>query len=576
MTVPSLRMSGSISLRNLSGDQMAQTRRRNGFGNKVTKTAIALALAFFFLVAQPCGQSQFILPQIANGSSDQNSIRTAFVFFSNSGTTAQVSLALTDDEGNPFEMTLAGLGTDSQFQFNLGTGQTRFFQSDGNGPLRTGAACITSDRPIGASAVFSIFGAQGELVTEAGVGASPQLTRFQLPVDKEGDFDTGVALFNKNPTAVTLKSTLTDSNGVSQQLEDISLGAGQHAAFFVSAVDPEFSGQGKLSFKASQPASAISLRQDVRLGILTTLPVAETDRSGRLTASNAHDWWSIAVDGDKILLPDGLQEELYVFDDCRNLIRLIDTDEFRPVLPMGTEFSGGPAGLRDAAAHPSGGWVVLIAGSGPDSLMRVQPVEDPNLAGQGPSPSLFSVLSSGFGESMTRGDEIDNFPRVAIGGDTPVVLVSVNSPERGVAVVELDGSLRHTLAPALPASVRYHGIAPMPGSNSIYLLRSDGILEKYADLGTPGLEPEFLGQLPVDVGGRDLAFNPEWRTDSPNLIAAGTDGRVYSFDLQSGEFRLLEVPSLINVYGIDFAGRLGAFARDPALGSLETSWLDEF
>jgi len=274
------------------------------------------------------------------------------------------------------------------------------------------------------------------------------------------------------------------------------------------------------------------------------------------------DWWSIAISGRRTLLPDGYEERLEVFDDCR-----------RPIMPTISPHpvnadcgfvgeSRGPAGVRDAAAHPDGGWVVLTAGPGKDRLLRVQPdLGDP------------SVLSCDFGEAMVRGDEIDNFPRIAIGGAPPAVLVTVRSPltvnppyEPGIAVVRMDGRLIHNIA---QQARRYHGIAVAPGTNRLYLLAEDGTVWRYENFYDKTLQPVHFVTLPGSVRGRDLGYNQAWRTATPNLIAVGADGIVYSIDPQTGRVERLECSFLSNVWAVDFEQSLAAFARD------ETAWLDD-
>ncbi|GEM_PF-2236820 len=283
------------------------------------------------------------------------------------------------------------------------------------------------------------------------------------------------------------------------------------------------------------------------------------------------DWWGIAISGRRVLLPDGYQEGLEVFDDCRRPIKTLS-----PHLPNdecgSVGESAGPAGVRDAVAHPDGGWVVLIAGPGKDRLLRVQP---------GSQPDLFnlSVLSCNFGEAMTRGDEIDNFPRIAIGGSPPAILVTVRSPltvnppfDPGIAVVSMDGRLIHNIA---QQPRRYHGIAVALGTNRLYLLDEDGVVWRYENFHDRTLQRARVAALPVI--GRDLAYNSAWRTASPNLIAVGIDGNVYSIDLPTGRVERLTLGflscSTVNfqscVYAVDFEQSLAAFARD------ETAWLDD-
>lgn len=216
------------------------------------------------------------------------------------------------------------------------------------------------------------------------------------------------------------------------------------------------------------------------------------------------------------------------------------------------ERSPGPPGVRDVAAHPNGGWVVLIAGPGKDVLLRVPPALN------------LSILSCNFGEASERGDD-GLTGRIAIGGSPPAILVTVNSPQRGIAVLGLNGALVHTL----PLGQQYFGIANVPGTNRLYLLRADGVVERYEDLYNPTLAVTPFARLPQGVSGRDLAYNAVWRTPSPNLMAVGSDGRVYAIDLQTGRADPVVTEGVAGVFAVDFEGTLAGFARD------EMAWLDD-
>ncbi|MGH9838839.1 MAG: hypothetical protein ACREEM_08655 [Blastocatellia bacterium] len=270
------------------------------------------------------------------------------------------------------------------------------------------------------------------------------------------------------------------------------------------------------------------------------------------------DWWGIAISGRRILLPDGFQELLEIFDDCRRPIKTLAPHLMNAECGSVGE-SPGPAGVRDAAAHPDGGWVVLIAGPGKDRLLRVQS-----------DLGTLSVLSCDFGEAMTRGDEVNNFPRIAIGGSPTAILVTTTG---GIAVVRMDGRLIHTIAPGR----RYHGVTVATGTNRLYLLSEDGAIWRYENFYDAAGQPVLFTRLPGSVGGRDLGYNSAWRTTSPNLIAVGTDENVYAIDLPTGRVERLTLDflscSAINfqscVFAVDFEQSLAAFARD------ETAWLDD-
>jgi uncharacterized protein (TIGR03437 family) len=284
--------------------------------------------------------------------------------------------------------------------------------------------------------------------------------------------------------------------------------------------------------------------------------------NGQTGLPGFHDWWGIAVSRRLTLVTDSFQENLPIYDACRRQIGIISSAAIGEALNNagcgGVERSGGPCGVRDATAHPDGGWVVLIASPGITVLLRVQP------------DFRLSVLSCDFGVAMPRCDETGNFPRVAIGGSPSALLVTTTG---GIAVVRMDGRLIHTIA----AGRSYHGVAVAPGTNRLYLLAADGTVWRYENFYDAAAQPVFITRLPGGLGGRDLGYNSVWRTASPNLIAVGADGNVYAIDLQTGRVERIPLdflscsPSNFQscVYAVDLEQSLAGVARD------ETAWLDD-
>lgn len=288
---------------------------------------------------------------------------------------------------------------------------------------------------------------------------------------------------------------------------------------------------------------------------LAALEVNLCEQAGQIGSCCGHDWWSIAFIRCRVMIPDGYQEKILVYDHCRQLVGAVSHQAIGEALSKAGVFverSGGPAGLRDVARLPGGGAVALLAGPGSDTLLQI----DDDLA--------VRVLAHEFGEAMNRGDEIGNFPRVAVGGSPPAILVTVNSPESGIAVLGLDGQLIHTL----PLDQSYHGIAVEPGSNRIFMLTADGELQQYADLFDASHTAVVVGRLPEGIAGRDLSFNTNWRAAGPQLVAVGSDGVAYAVDVQSGSVEVMQGTGLTGVWAIDIDGVRAALARD------ETAWID--
>src|SRR5262249_45805267 len=148
------------------------------------------------------GKTQSNLSHVANGTFGGGSFRTTFPLFNTSSTAANVTVTLGRDDGSPFQVTMIGRGTASTFTLVLARGGSAFLETDGTGALEGASAVITSDVPIGASAIFSVFDTQGKFLTEAGVGDAPAQTDLTLPVDISASSDTGIAFYNPNTNAI--------------------------------------------------------------------------------------------------------------------------------------------------------------------------------------------------------------------------------------------------------------------------------------------------------------------------------------------------------------------------------------
>ncbi len=233
-------------------------------------------------VSRSSGSTVFNLPQVANGSFGDGSFKTSFLLFNISGSVANVTLALTKDDGTPFPVTIAGQGTNSTFNLQLAPGASSFLQTDGTGSLAAGAARITSNVPLGAAAIFTVLNPQGGFQTEAGVGDSAALTELTLPVDVTGSFDTGIAFYVPGSVPVTLNMKLLDVNGgVAATAQPLILQPKSHTAKFVTQLFPGTSNfQGSVSISATGGVAALTLRQHSAPLSYTTLPVASGAATG--------------------------------------------------------------------------------------------------------------------------------------------------------------------------------------------------------------------------------------------------------------------------------------------------------
>jgi hypothetical protein len=211
------------------------------------------------------------LAQVANGGGDQ----TSFLIFNISAAPANVTLSLIQNDGSPLSVTIPGQGTNSTFNFpDLAPGASLFLQTDGApATTQSGAAAITSNVPIGAAGIFTVRNA-GVFQTETGVGDSPVLTSFTLPVDIAGNFDTALALFYPNGSAgASVTFRLLDSSGA-QVGTDVTkdMSAQPHLALFVDQIFPDIDFQGTLAVTSTTGVSAMTLLYNSSPLSYTTLP----------------------------------------------------------------------------------------------------------------------------------------------------------------------------------------------------------------------------------------------------------------------------------------------------------------
>jgi len=123
---------------------------------------------------------------------------------------------------------------------------------------------ITSSAPIGAAALFTLYSNDSVFQTEAGVQDSPSYTRVTLPIDfkvQNGGtvYGTGFALFNPNATAISLKPSFFDGDGLMSTAGIITLQPMSQQAMFFDSVFPGLGTvQGSLAFQGLTGTNGVS------------------------------------------------------------------------------------------------------------------------------------------------------------------------------------------------------------------------------------------------------------------------------------------------------------------------------
>jgi hypothetical protein len=256
---------------------------------------IVPAICLFF-AGSTAFASTYYIPHVAIGAyigSDQQvyRYRTTFVFFNNTDTDTNVSMVLTDDNGDPMAANISAMGMKSStFNFKLGSGATNIFQADSAGNVHTGAATIISDSDIGVSGIYTISNvATGAFVTEVGVPATSLMSNFAIPVQttSDGFVNTGLALYNPNASDSTITLTLKNEDGTATGANvQFTLAAAKHEAFYITAKYPSIDKtafSGMLTVQSSQQISALTLRQNspstVSYTSIPAVPTASTQKT---------------------------------------------------------------------------------------------------------------------------------------------------------------------------------------------------------------------------------------------------------------------------------------------------------
>lgn len=221
----------------------------------------------------PARLSSFFFPQLADGSTFPIQFKSTLILV-NTGFDSRVQIEFfANPDGQPLEVTLGSLGTDSRFEVELRRGDSISLPTLGNGDLRVGYARVLSGEGVSGVVIFTrIDQATGVLLFETGVPASTLLTEFSIAVNSTGSRDTGLAIVypadEEAPDAiVTLRLFDQEFNLIAEKELD-PLAAGSHLARFVhqlfddeDVVSRAQEMKGLLTLESDRPLAAVTLRQ---------------------------------------------------------------------------------------------------------------------------------------------------------------------------------------------------------------------------------------------------------------------------------------------------------------------------
>ena len=220
-----------------------------------------------------------VYPQIAAG----DAYTTQIILINSTGTVQKGKIQIFGSNGDPLPLSQNG-SVSSEVPYEIAPNGTFRISLDRTAGLASGYAVVTPDAgnttPSG-TAIFQIR-QDGVLVTEAGVGASPETTAIRIYVDNVDSF-TAVAIVNRENQTSTVTFALLDTNGEEIETTARNLEANGHIPVFAHELFPEIEELqsrfgGLLEIRSTTPIAAITLKLTINEReeeVWTTLPVAD-------------------------------------------------------------------------------------------------------------------------------------------------------------------------------------------------------------------------------------------------------------------------------------------------------------
>jgi hypothetical protein len=411
--------------------------------------------------------------QFANGESWVSSI-----LLTNPSTieTAEGSVSLLDDMGQPMPVSLNGQQASSTAPFVIRPLGSVTFTSDGAGKLSSGSAHVTCATPVAGVLRFSYPG-----LGVASVGESQPLARMIMPVvrDAAQGLSTGVAVDNSTPgKAASVSFVLRGLDGKSVSTgAPVDLPANAHLARFMEQLFPavdttDFLGTLVITaYTEGGSVAATALQVGASPGQFTTLPVVPIDpapTTKELTFAqfaNGTGWITSLFLTNP--LAKAVTGELSFFD--RNGARL--------ALPL----NGRPASDRvNFSIQPFGGAVFSTDGTGDLVSGSARVTADSPIGGvlRFASPTLGIA---GVGAS-----------KLLSGFITPAIRSESKGMSTGVAITSPSAPANLTLTLRDPDGL------PVAGGQTTLKLAADGQVARFIEELFPDAETsEFSGTLTV-------------------------------------------------------------------------------
>ncbi|MGH9339591.1 MAG: hypothetical protein ACRD1R_08375 [Acidobacteriota bacterium] len=234
------------------------------------------------------------IPQVGDGRVGDLTVRTLIKIEELLNRTTDVRLRLLDGEGVPLALTLDG-ETNGTFEFSLPPKGIKQFQSSGGDALSAGYACIESNLPVAAYAIYQTFGPDGELLAEAGIQGEEEKTALRGVLDRNtgNSLDVALAFANTSSSENEIKFLVRDEGGLVPDFDTHSLtltvAPGHHEAFYISDRFPILRDQNFMgSFEIVGTESLVLTTLRAINGIArSSLPIASTQADSKISFPEA-------------------------------------------------------------------------------------------------------------------------------------------------------------------------------------------------------------------------------------------------------------------------------------------------
>ena len=180
------------------------------------------------------GTDPVVFPQLAAGGD----YRTQVILINPSGETITGRIRLVRSDGTPFLVSWDGIpASENAYQIEA-HGVYRVELTSGSSAPEVGYAVVTSETGVAASGnvIFQLWASE-QLVTEAGVGVTPETTRSRISLDNVSG-QTGVAIANRGSEAAEVEFILQDRFATEQDRITQTIPAGSHLSRFAQELFP--------------------------------------------------------------------------------------------------------------------------------------------------------------------------------------------------------------------------------------------------------------------------------------------------------------------------------------------------